>query len=65
MANPTSEMPAAAESNRFPPYQPRTLLGKQLWEIRNEIMASGERPLGWEDIEKEVAEQRFDPGRER
>jgi len=28
-------------------------------------MASGERPLGWDELEKEVSEQRNDPGLEK
>ena len=47
------------------PHQPRTSLGKRLWEIRGQIMASGERPLGWDESEKEVSEQRSDPGLEK
>ena len=62
MRNRTSEMPTAAEGARLPPYQPRTSLGRRLWEIRGQIMASGEKPLGWDEIEKEVSEQRNDPG---
>jgi hypothetical protein len=54
----TSETPTAAEGKRIPPYQPHTSLGIRLWEIRGEIMASGERPLGWDEIEKEVSAQR-------
>jgi hypothetical protein len=51
-------MPTAAVGASLPAYQPRTPLGKRLWEIRGEIMASGERPLGWDEIEMEVSEQR-------
>jgi hypothetical protein len=61
MRNRTSEMPAAAEGSRLPPFQPSTALGKRLWEIRSEIIASGEKPLSWDEIEKEVSEQRHDP----
>ena len=46
MRDRTSEVPTAAEGKRIPPYQPHTSRGKHLWEIRGEIMASGERPLG-------------------
>jgi len=62
MRNRTSEMPTAAEGESLPAYQPRTSLGKRLWEIRGQIMSSGERPLGWGEIEREVSEQRNDPG---
>ncbi len=60
-----ADAPAATEGERLPAYQPRTSLGKRLWEIRGQIMASGERPLSWEEIEKEVSEQRKDPGLEK
>jgi len=60
--NQISEMPAAAEGESLAAYQPRTSLGKRLWEIRGQIMASGERPLGWDEIEKEVSEHRSDLG---
>ena len=62
MSNRVTEMPTAPEGARLPPYQPRTSLGKRLWEIRGQIMASGERSLGWDEIEKEVSEHRSDPG---
>jgi hypothetical protein len=65
MRNQTSEMPTAAEGKGLPPYQPRTSLGKRLWETRGQIMASGEKPLGWDEIEKEVSVQRNDPGLEK
>ena len=39
-------------------YKPKTRLGKKLWEIRKRIVASGTPLLGWEEIEKEVAERR-------
>ena len=65
MRNRTTEMPTASEGVRLPPYQPRTSLGKRLWEIRGQIMASGERPLGWDKIEKEVSEQPHEPGLEK
>ena len=65
MRNRTSEMPAAAEGSRLPPYQPCTALGKRLWEIRSQIIASGEKPLSWDEIEKEVSEQRRAPRLEK
>ena len=37
---------------------PKTELGKRLWEIRAEIVSSGARLLGWEDIERELADRR-------
>jgi hypothetical protein len=65
MRDRTSEIPTTADGARLPPYQPRTSLGKRLWEIRGQIMASGEAPLDWDAIEKEVSEQRNDPGIEK
>ena len=43
---------------------PRTLLGKKLLEIRQRIIASGRPLLDWEDIDREIAEQRGRWGRE-
>jgi hypothetical protein len=65
MRNRTSEMPAAAQGCRLPPYQPSTALGKRLWEIRSQIIASGEKPLSWDEIEKEVSVERHDPRLEK
>jgi hypothetical protein len=39
-------------------YQPKTLLGTRLKEIRAEIVASGEPLLDWEGIEGEKNERR-------
>jgi len=38
--------------------QRRTPLGRRLDEIRKRIKASGQPLLSWEDIEREIAEQR-------
>jgi hypothetical protein len=65
MRNRTSEMPPAAEGSRLPPCQPCTALGKRLWEVRSQIIASGEKLLSWDEIEKEVSEQRHDPRLEK
>lgn len=43
---------------------PRTLLGKKLLEIRQRIVASGRPLLNWEDIDRELAEQRGRQGRQ-
>lgn len=43
---------------------PRTPLGKKLLEIRHRIVASGRPLLSWEDIEREIIEQRGRQGRE-
>ena len=61
MRNRISDAPATTEGESLPAYQPRTSLGKRLWELRGQIMASGERPLSWDDIEREVSEQRQAP----
>ena len=37
---------------------PRIRLGKRLLEIRQRIVASGRPLLGWQDIDRELAEQR-------
>lgn len=58
----TSDRPRTGEGENLPSFQPRTSLGKRLWEIRAQIMATGEQPLGWDDIENEIAEQRHDRG---
>jgi hypothetical protein len=39
-------------------YQPRTALGRRLWSLRKRILASGEPPLTWDEIDREVAERR-------
>jgi hypothetical protein len=56
------EAPAAdttqSPGGQLPSYMPRTPLGQRLWEIRARLLASGERLLGWEEIEREVSERR-------
>lgn len=39
-------------------FQPKTALGRKLWEIRQKIVASGKPLLGWEEVEKEVTQSR-------
>lgn len=39
-------------------FQPRTPLGRRLWELRKQIVASGEPLLDRDGIEREVAERR-------
>lgn len=39
-------------------FKPRTPLGRELWELRKRIVASGEPLLDAEGIEREVAERR-------
>jgi len=41
-----------------PEFQPKTALGRRLWELRKKIVASGEPLLDWEDLEREIAERR-------
>jgi predicted DNA-binding antitoxin AbrB/MazE fold protein len=36
----------------------RTALGRHLRELRSQIMNSGSAPLGWDEIEEEVALRR-------
>jgi hypothetical protein len=38
--------------------QAKTLLGRQLWEIRARIIASGVPLFSWDEIDQEVAERR-------
>jgi len=39
-------------------YHPRTALGRRLWRIRKRIVASGERLLSWDEVERELRERR-------
>ena len=40
------------------PYTPKTPLGKHLWEIRQQAIASGMQLQSIEELEQEIAEQR-------
>ena len=42
----------------------RTPLGKKLLEVRQKIIASGRPLLDWEDIDREIAQQRRRWGKE-
>ena len=42
----------------------RTPLGKRLLEVRQKIIASGRPLLDWEDIDKEITQQRRRWGKE-
>jgi hypothetical protein len=44
-----------------PPFPLVTPLAKQLWAIRQKIVASGRPLLDWDDVEREIAEQRGVP----
>ena len=39
-------------------YEPRTELGKRLWEIRKRVVAAGRATMSWDDIERELSELR-------
>jgi hypothetical protein len=39
-------------------FHPQSPLGRELWEIRQRVVASGEPLLDWEDLERELAERR-------
>ncbi len=41
-----------------PAYQPRTDLGRELWELRQKIVAAGEPLLDADEIDREVARRR-------
>ena len=45
-------------------HTPRIPLEKKLLEVRQRIVASGRPLLDWEDIDREIAEQRGKQGRE-
>ena len=62
-AKPAGAVDAAPVSGRHPAtgapeYQPRTGLGRELWALRQKIVASGEPLLNAEEIEREVARRR-------
>jgi hypothetical protein len=44
-----------------PPFPLVTPLAQQLWALRQKIVASGRPLLDWDDIEREIAEQRGVP----
>jgi hypothetical protein len=43
-------------------FVPRTPLGRKLWALRQQIIASGTPLLTAEEIEAELADQRREPG---
>ncbi|MGD0073388.1 MAG: hypothetical protein ABSD31_03505 [Candidatus Binataceae bacterium] len=55
---PAETSPTANKMGGYVPYQPRTTLGKRLWKLRSQIVASGVQLLDWDQIEQEVAERR-------
>lgn len=52
------KQPAILSNPEEEEFHPRTLLGRRLWEIRKQIVASGAPLLDWDDLEREVAERR-------
>ena len=55
MSKPVKDTP---DNSSFEPARPRTFLGRQLMRIREEIVASGEPLLSWEEIARELSERR-------
>ncbi len=55
----TTPKSTAASSGEF---EPRTPLGRKLWALRQQIIASGLPLLSAEEIDAELAEQRREPG---
>jgi hypothetical protein len=45
-------------------YSPRTLLGRKLWTLRQQMVASGSPLLDWNELEYEIAERRGEQERE-
>lgn len=43
-------------------FRPKTELAKRLWEIRQQIVASGTPLLDWDGVAREVAERRGERG---
>lgn len=39
-------------------FHARTPLGRELWEIRQRVLESGEPLLDWDDLEREIADRR-------
>lgn len=54
----SNSVSVAAELAQIEAFQPKTPLGRKLWEIRQKIVAAGEPLLGWEEVEKEVTQRR-------
>jgi len=52
---PERPRPAVREEEE---YEPRTELGKRLWEIRKRVVATGRATMTWDDIERELSELR-------
>jgi hypothetical protein len=52
----------ASDATSSEEFVPRTPLGRKLWALRQQIIASGIPLLTAEEIEAELAEQRREPG---
>jgi len=52
----------ARDAARQDEFEPRTPLGRKLWALRQEIIASGTPLLTADEIDAELAEQRREPG---
>lgn len=52
------ELPKNLGGRSSQPNKARTPLGARLMRIREEIVASGESLLSWDDLEREVSERR-------
>lgn len=53
--------PPHADGDDEPRFEPRTPLGRKLWALRQQIVASGAPLLTADEIDAELAEQRRDP----
>lgn len=60
MAKQLKEPSPSEESDTF---QPRTPLGRRLWEIRQRHIAKGGRLLSWDEIDAQLGERRGQQGR--
>jgi len=45
-------------------FQPKTALGRRLWQVRQRIIASGQPLLDWAGIERELRERAGQTGEE-
>ena len=48
----------------LPSFTPKTVLGKKLWELRQQMIASGSPLLNWTELENEIAERKGEEGRD-
>ncbi|HEX4499472.1 MAG TPA: hypothetical protein VIE43_27610 [Thermoanaerobaculia bacterium] len=57
MATPRKQ-PSMLSNSVEEAFHPRTPLARELWELRQRIVESGEPLLDWEDLEREIADRR-------